>query len=302
GEYLAVVFIGAARPLRKALAASLAARMLLPVTRRPAILARTAERRTVGAILPVVPRAIEARMLAPRPIELRLVERARSTLRALVARTRETRSLLTAALVARPVEARFVEWTSAPFAAFGIFPRLLVAAIPPLAEILARAILAESALAARRVGTLLAAAIVARAKILARPAIRPIPATRRALVAAKARRTRIVMRTTRSIISISPRRAAVALGGVGLLAERLVSERSAALNPVFGLAGVSTPLAVRFTARRPLGEFLLGPPLDAGAALACRATRRAGTAFACRGPVAPAARGGVVFIAVAGHE
>jgi hypothetical protein len=126
----------------------------------------------------------------------------------------------------------------------------------------------RAALATRRIRALLAAAIVARAEILALGTV----AARRAIVAV-------------ALAGIGLAAARIGLLLVGLLFVRLLFVRLAALGP----GGIGALLALGAAGKTALGEFLLGAP------------GRAGAALAAGGPVTPAA-GIVVFVVVAGHE
>ena len=155
--------------------------------------------------------------------------------------------------------------------------------------------------AARLERTLLAAAIIARTKILTRSTVRTITCgtilavetsrTITGVAVAIAGKRPIAARARRTIIAIALAGVRFSAAGVRLLAERLGA---------LGFPGIGTPLAVAFTlAGKPaLGEFLLRPPRRPGAAFATAALR---AALAAARPVAPAA-GIVVFVAVAGHE
>jgi hypothetical protein len=168
----------------------------------------------------------------------------------------------------------------------------------------------------RRIWTLVAATIVAGAKLLARAAIGPVATARRAVVFVETGRTRsvtiiatrsvtlvaarsVTIIAARSVAVVAARRRTLALPGIGLARSRI---RFLAVG--FGavrLAGIGTLLAIRprrvwplvaiaLAGKAALGEFLLWPPGDTGAALAAG------------GAITPAAVGVVVFIVVAGHE
>ena len=134
------------------------------------------------------------------------------------------------------------------------------------------------AIAARREGALLAATIVAWAKILAR--FRAVAAG--TIIPVEPRRTR-------GIAAIIPaRRRAFAFAGVGF-ARACIGFLAIRFGAV-GFGGIGPLLATAFSGEIALGEFLVGP---AG---------RTGAALAAGGPITPAARGSVVFIVIAGHE
>jgi hypothetical protein len=165
------------------------------------------------------------------------------------------------------------------------------------------AILAET-FSARRVRSLLAGAILARAKILVGFTIWPVTtpgsipfeprpvafgAPRRCVVA----RTKIVARfmigpiTTPRGIPVEPRSVTLAPTRRGAIAL--------AKWAAFTVAGKGALFAIALPGKILASEAALGE-------LLFRASGSAGTALAARRPVTPAATGIVVFIVVAGHE
>jgi hypothetical protein len=209
------------------------------------------------------PFAIARRAITVRPIAARTV-----TVLAEAFTARRVRPLLTAAVPRRigPLVAEFLLGKTGGRTGIATFA---VAARRAVVAIVIRAI------AARRIRTLLATAIIARAKILPRFTIRTIAA--RTVVPVEPRRTRPVAKLAarRIVVVAAAERAAFALTA------------KAALGAI---ARSSEVLA----AKAALGEFLLGSAGGAGTALP--APLPAG------GPITPAARGIVVFVAVAGHE
>jgi hypothetical protein len=228
-----------------------------------------------------------------------------------VARTRETRALVTTTVVTRTIETRFVE--TRPCAAIvtvatlALLPRLGFAVRWPIAEILARAALG--------IGPLLAIAVSAGVRLpvpefailessgrtglaaVAEVALGP----RRTIVAIEARAIpawlEIALLAASALIPVSPRRAVVAAEAFRTALTALKTAR-----PVFSLAAAEGTIltvfletrlvAVTFKPLRPkaaFGELLVRPAWLARAALAAERA------------VAPSARS-VVFIVVAGHE
>ena len=244
GENLAVVLVVAPWPIRKTIAPLLAARMVLPrlaassARRAVAILARTAELRTIAALLA---RPIELAGTVARRTRLprtgiarppRLVGAALRAVAEILARAGLPEAFaarLGGALVAEPRIAGFA--VREPSRRAGAAAIAMGGAVVPLCE--GRAVAARGAIAggvsafaaslARCVGSLFTAAVT-RPEILPRAAIGPVAATIRPGVAAG--------------------RPRVPLAGVGRLTRRFArrfAERPAACGP----AGRGSPFAIR---------------------------------------------------------
>ncbi len=245
---LAVVLVVAARPV------AIAARMFLP----GGSLARTIE---FGTVLTAFAGPVEFRPLAKWAIALR----------AILARTRKSRTLLAAAVLARLIEAWFVITagrTGIPPDMIGgrsiaLLPRFRLAAIPRGAlAIPAAKILAWSAVRRTARGKLLVAAEFP---------LRPIP-TRPIAIARRARRIRAICSRAVAVLaetfaprSIGPLRSAAFARRVGLLVAEFPVLKTG------GRAGLIT-VEIRAVAARGIGA-LFAAVLAAGAVFAVEARR-----------------------------
>jgi hypothetical protein len=201
------------------------------------------------------------------------------------------------AILAKSLAARRIGALLAAFASWRIGPLVAEFLVgeatrrPRVAALATRCIRSFFTAFTRRVRTLLAATF-ARAKIFPWPVIRTVSAARGAIVPVETRRPR-------RVAIVAARRRTFALAGVGLARTRIrlfaVGFRSVGLSGIrtilaIALARIGAALAIAFAGKAALGEFLLRPPCRTGAALAAR------------GSIPPAARRGVVFIVIAGHE